>query len=153
MKFIAFYIEGACFLLIYDILRDKTAKNRNVEAVKIGLQCLKNMVPGGELITSNIISIQRLLDTIDSMPARTMNEPTSTGFASDNLDSTSALDKPTGLDFSLDTLVNFTAGWATFQDSRFLSQNTVPEPGYFNPDIFNINWEFDTFGPSSLALF
>jgi hypothetical protein len=153
MKFIAFYIEGACFLLIYDILRDQTAKNRNVAAVRIGLHCLKNMVPGGELITSNIISIQRLLDTIDSMPTRTTNEPAPTGFASDNLDSISALNRPTGIDFPLDTLVNFAAGWATFEDSRCLNQNTVPEPGYFNPDIFNINWEFDTAATTSSTPF
>lgn len=45
----------------------------------------------------------------------------------------------------LDTLVNFPAGWATFQSGSYLSKNAIPEPEQFNPDLSNFNWEFDNF--------
>ena len=154
LKFFAFYIEGACFLLIYDVLRDRTAKDRNVSTVKIGLQCLKSMLPGG-MITSNIFSIQRLLDALDAMPLRTepqVDESSSAGLGHisslpDNFDfaatQDNSLNRPLATGYPFDSLVNFAAGWATFEDGHYMGQNAVPEPERLNPDIFNINWEFD----------
>ncbi|KAH6645320.1 fungal-specific transcription factor domain-containing protein [Truncatella angustata] len=156
VKFFAFYVEGACFLLIYDVLRDRSAKNRNVSAVKVGLQCLKTMVPGGGMITSNILSIQKLLDTLDEMPlsaAPRVNDSASAG-----LDQIPSLPDNFGFmtaapnyvpsqygaaSYPLDTLVNFAAGWATFKDGHYMSQSIVPEPERFNPDLLGQNWEFD----------
>ncbi|TGO44797.1 hypothetical protein BCON_0460g00010 [Botryotinia convoluta] len=156
LRFFSFYIEGACFLLIYDVLRDSAAKNRNISAVKMGLQCLSSMVPGGRMITSNIFSIQRLLDALDEMSLRTgpqVNDSASAGsgqtsFLSRNFDFISAaedesLNESVAASCSFDTLVNFAAGWATFEDGHYMNQNAVHEPEHLNPDIFNINWEFD----------
>lgn len=158
LKLFAFYIEGACFLLIYDILRDQSAKDRNVASVKIGLQCLSSMVPGAA-ITSNSVTIQRLLDALEHMPLA--NPPRAipegdnqlSGQISsilDNYDFISAAQDNTfnstaGPGYPLDALVNFAAGWATFENGHYMSQNSVPEPEGLNPDIFNINWEFDNF--------
>lgn len=117
------------------------------------------MVPGGGMITSNIFSIQRLLDAIDEIPLGPhVGTSAPAGLAqvssslSGNLDFVSAaqaaarddsLNGSVAAGYPFDTLVNFAAGWATFEDGHYLSQNAVPEPERLNPDIFNINWEFD----------
>lgn len=119
------------------------------------------MVNGG-VISS--FSIQKLLDALEQMPAVSPPSiesqrggvvstaiPGQTSSLPENIDLLSAVQDP-GLgrstaasSYPMDTLVNFAAGWATFENGSYMCQNAVPEPERLNPDLFNINWEFDNF--------
>lgn len=139
-------------MLIYDVLRDWSVKERNLSDVKTALQCLATLVPGSQS-TSNTFSIQRLLEAlerIDVERADRISEAISGSVSSlpQNYDFVpvgyeNVPNRSVVADLPFESLVNFAAGWATFENGYYLDQNAMPDPEHFNPDLTNINWQFD----------
>ncbi|KAG9228828.1 fungal-specific transcription factor domain-containing protein [Amylocarpus encephaloides] len=155
LRFFCYYLEGACFLLIDDALRSWDAKERNIAVVKTGLQCLSKLISGTGSST-NIYTIRRLLEALEktrleqagrieaavagSISAPPQNQGYDLNY---HLDLDGSYGRGGWGEMPLDTMVNFPAGWATFQSGSYLSKNAIPEPEQFNPDLHNFNWGFD----------
>ena len=162
LRLFAYYLEAACFLLIYDTLRDWTTRVRNLSDVRVGLQCLSSLVPGSSIRT-NTFSIQRLLEALNKIELERADRissilsgnvfapPADLDFPSAGHDGTA--NRSVVADLPFETLLQFPAGWATFENECYLNQNAVLEPELFNPDLANINWEFDNVFVDDRAIF
>ncbi|KAL1306576.1 hypothetical protein AAFC00_005261 [Neodothiora populina] len=91
LRYTGFFMESSCAVLLYDSLMNKHTYSHNLEYIKAGLQCLKDMqeVVPGEPLTLAIASIERIL----FVAQRKMNLPTTVAgpnAVSDPLGSSSA---------------------------------------------------------------
>lgn len=151
-------MEGACFLLIYDILRDQNATPRNIEGINLALRCLSNIAPS-TIVSSNIVTIQKMLSAIEEIQRRPSNKPSQPYHAAGTqqapfplnmqLQSTGTgmggLIDSTQPELLYDAPVNFAAGWATLENLPNLGQNGVTGLEYLDWDGAKVNWEFDMF--------
>ncbi|TGO67569.1 hypothetical protein BOTNAR_0039g00050 [Botryotinia narcissicola] len=67
LRYNAYYIESACFVLVWDILRDKDTTDKNFYFIKTALHHLRQMI-SSEAISCSIFAIERMLSAI-SPPA------------------------------------------------------------------------------------
>lgn len=135
---------------------------RNLSDVKVGLQCLSSLVPGSSIRT-NTFSIQRLLEALNKIELESADR-ISAAVSGNVFNPTVNYDLPSAghdgtanksavADLPFETLLQFPAGWATFENECYLDQNAVLEPELFNPDLASINWEFDNFSVNDRAIF
>jgi hypothetical protein len=133
-------------VMIYDALRDTRNIARNVQAVKLALQALASMVPGGIVSTNEYtmkILLQSLEQTADSHLHVDQQNPRTLALPSE--DDRPAIDSfldnlPTPSD-TFDAPSSFPAGWATFENG--IDCNFLMEPGGFDANLLDIDWEFD----------
>lgn len=131
LRFFCYYLEGACFLLVYDAVRSWDAKERNISKVKTALQCLSKLVAGTGSMTNNC-AIKRLLEALERLDLERIDQienavagiiptpPQGQGYDLHNhLDSDGSHGRCGVDEMPLDALVNFPAGWATFQSCVF----------------------------------
>lgn len=60
LKYNGFFIESSCAVLLYDSLWNHHTYSHNLEYIKVGLQCLENIVSGGPIATAKA-SLERIL--------------------------------------------------------------------------------------------
>jgi hypothetical protein len=57
IKYHGFFIEGACYVLAFDLLQEKNAENPNLPSIRLGLKCLRSMAPKTQAPASGQIPI------------------------------------------------------------------------------------------------
>jgi hypothetical protein len=132
--------------MIYDALRDPRNMARNVEAVKLGLRTLSNMIPSGIVSTSEYtmkILLQTLEQTADSH-RHTDQQDSSTLEVSgedDRPDTDTLLDNLSMLSNTFDSPSSFPAGWVIFENR--VNCKFSMEPKEFDANLLDTDWEFD----------
>ncbi|THV54018.1 hypothetical protein BGAL_0036g00150 [Botrytis galanthina] len=66
LRYNAYYIESACFVLIWDTLRDKDTTDKNFYFIKTALHHLQQMI-SSEAISCSIFAIERMLSAISQL--------------------------------------------------------------------------------------
>ncbi|KAL1970368.1 hypothetical protein VTN77DRAFT_5528 [Rasamsonia byssochlamydoides] len=67
IKYHAFFLEGACFTLAFDMMHNKESAFKHLPWVKSGLRCLAAMLPRNQFytqVTSTMSAIQKMLQSV-----------------------------------------------------------------------------------------
>ncbi|ESZ93271.1 C6 zinc finger domain protein [Sclerotinia borealis F-4128] len=60
LRYMGFYVESACYLLIYDTIRDMESAMINISFINAGLRCLSQILPG-DTVSSAIVTIRKMV--------------------------------------------------------------------------------------------
>ncbi|KAF7891169.1 uncharacterized protein EAF02_001494 [Botrytis sinoallii] len=66
LRYNAYYIESACFVLVWDTLRDKDTTDKNFYFINTALYHLRQMIPS-EAISCSVFAIERMLSAISQL--------------------------------------------------------------------------------------
>ncbi|KAM0148262.1 hypothetical protein ACHAQE_009901 [Botrytis cinerea] len=66
LRYNAYYIESACFVLVWDTLRDKDTIDKNFYFIKTALHHLRQMI-SSEAISCSVFAIERMLSAISQL--------------------------------------------------------------------------------------
>ncbi|KAF7923322.1 hypothetical protein EAE99_007019 [Botrytis elliptica] len=66
LRYNAYYIESACFVLVWDTLRDKDTTDKNFYFINTALYHLRQMIPS-EAISCSVYAIERMLSAISQL--------------------------------------------------------------------------------------
>ncbi|KAG4413386.1 hypothetical protein IFR04_013470 [Cadophora malorum] len=119
--------------------------------IRAGLKVIRLLL-GSSMLFVDIRYFTRLDDESTKLVRRNVfAPPADLDFPSAGHDGTA--NRSVVADLPFETLLQFPAGWATFENECYLNQNAVLEPELFNPDLANINWEFDNVFVDDRAIF
>lgn len=78
MRHSRFFLEGACFVLLFDVLRDPRRDEcaKNLQAVAEGLQCFARL-PADKLILISTAAVTKMLQFTNELVAKSKSKSTS----------------------------------------------------------------------------
>lgn len=123
MRHSRFFIEGACFALLFDVVRDpaRDGCERNFEAIAQGLHCF-TLLPADRLLMVSTTGVGRILQLTKQMVAAAKAE------ANQKVDN----QLPLPIDFSNESI--------GFDQGQALGEGLWDEAGISNNDIFDLSY-------------
>lgn len=123
MRHSRFFIEGACFALLFDVVRDpaRDGCERNFEAIAQGLHCF-TLLPADRLLMVSTTGVGRILQLTKQMVATAKAE------ANQKVDN----QLPLPIDFSNESI--------GFDQGQALGEGLWDEAGISNNDIFDLSY-------------
>ncbi|KFY18878.1 hypothetical protein V493_08283 [Pseudogymnoascus sp. VKM F-4281 (FW-2241)] len=135
MRHSRFFIEGACFALLFDVIRDPTRDDceRNFEAVAQGLHCF-TVLPTDRLLMVSTAGVSRILQLTEQMVAKAKVE------ANQKVDN----QLPSSTDFANESI--------GFDQGQALEVGLWDEAGISNNDMFDMSYYLWYEDPASLSI-
>lgn len=135
MRHSRFFIEGACFALLFDVIRDPTRDGceRNFEAIAQGLHCF-TLLPTDRLLMISTTGVGRILQLTEQLVAKSKAEARQ---EVDNL---------------LSSSTDFTDESIGFDQGQALGVGLWDEAGISNNDIFDMSYYLWYEDPGSLGV-
>ncbi|KFY40791.1 hypothetical protein V495_05260 [Pseudogymnoascus sp. VKM F-4514 (FW-929)] len=123
MRHSRFFIEGACFALLFDVVRDpaRDGCERNFEAIEQGLNCF-TLLPADRLLMISTAGVGRILELTKQMVATARAE------TNDKVDN----QLPSSMDFSGESI--------GFDQGQALGEGLWDEAGISNNNIFDMSY-------------